>query len=354
MKRKIAFFLPSFNVGGIERIMINYANTLTSSEDVYIIVCTEVGNLKSTVSNEVRIINLGNIRLRNSYFKLRNLLKYKKFDSIITGGDMPNIILICAAYHLSVKPKIIISQHNFFNIEQKRAGLWAGFSEYMMRWIYPKADGVIAVSNGIREYLINKIKINPSKVQVIYNAINADNILSRSQEDVEDLPNNYIVYIGRLSIVKNLSLLLEAFDYAKLGDTKLLIIGDGDQRKNLEKQVNNMHKSKLVKFIGEKSNPYPYLKHAKVLALASFSESFSLAVLEAITLNINVVTTPTQGPMEILTSCNNKFVTTGFSDPKEYANLLEQAYNTDCVYPLSLKSKFNLYYSTKQLLSLIK
>lgn len=44
---------------------------------------------------------------------------------IISGGDFPNLILIISSLGLKNRPKIIISQHNYYNVETKRLGWWA-------------------------------------------------------------------------------------------------------------------------------------------------------------------------------------------------------------------------------------
>ena len=146
---KIAFFLPTLNVGGIERVFITYANSLSEFYDVEFVLCKKEGILLKELSSKVNVYNLGNVRLANSFYYLRKYLKQNRLDCIITGGDYPNMVLVLASLHLSHRPKIVISQHNYFNIEIEHLGLWAKFSKIWTRIIYPYSHKIIAVSDGI-------------------------------------------------------------------------------------------------------------------------------------------------------------------------------------------------------------
>lgn len=61
MKSKISFFLPSFNIGGVERVFINYANALSDKGyNVDFVVCKAEGVLLDLVSSSVKVVSLGN------------------------------------------------------------------------------------------------------------------------------------------------------------------------------------------------------------------------------------------------------------------------------------------------------
>lgn len=62
---KIAFFLPTLNVGGIERVFITYANSLSEFYDVEFVLCKKEGILLKELSSKVNVYNLGNVRLAN-------------------------------------------------------------------------------------------------------------------------------------------------------------------------------------------------------------------------------------------------------------------------------------------------
>ena len=83
---KIAFFLPTLNVGGIERVFITYANSLSEFYDVEFVLCKKEGILLKELSSKVNVYNLGNVRLANSFYYLRKYLKQNRLDCICLDG----------------------------------------------------------------------------------------------------------------------------------------------------------------------------------------------------------------------------------------------------------------------------
>ena len=72
---KIAFILTSFNVGGLERVFVTLANAFSCDNDVSLIVCNNTGELASLVNYNVKIIDLGGIRIKQLFYPLRKCLQ---------------------------------------------------------------------------------------------------------------------------------------------------------------------------------------------------------------------------------------------------------------------------------------
>lgn len=323
---KISFFLPSLNVGGIERVFITYANSIAKENDVDFVLCKREGVLLKEVSTSVNIVDLGNVSLPHCILPLRNYLKSNNRDCVITGGDYPNICLIVASRLLRNKPKIIISQHNYFNIEVKELGFIAKLTPFWLKTLYPYADCCVAVSNGIYRFLTKDIKLNESKIVYLPNPIDLDDIdLKSSLESEFNLPKKYITFIGRISSVKNLKLLLDAFDIAELNDSMLLIVGSGADEQNLKTYSQSLNKSSKILFTGATNNPLPIIKHAQALVLPSFSEAFPTILLESLALNTPIIATPTKGAKEVLKGVEGAFISNSFTDKEELAHLLEKS-----------------------------
>ena len=145
--------------GGIERVFITYGNSLSEFYDVEFVLCKKEGILLKELSSKVNVYNLGNVRLANSFYYLRKYLKQNRLDCIITGGDYPNMVLVLASLHLSHRPKIVISQHNYFNIEIEHLGLWAKFSKIWTRIILPQVFRIVIPQ--LTSEFINVIKVSP-------------------------------------------------------------------------------------------------------------------------------------------------------------------------------------------------
>ncbi|MCR8872911.1 glycosyltransferase [Phocaeicola barnesiae] len=344
MKNKIAFFLPSLNIGGIERVFLCYANNIVKrGYNVDFVVCKREGLLLADLSPRVNLVNLGDIQLRKSLFSLRKYLKEYQPDVVMTGGDYPNIMLIFSSLGLHIKSKIVISQHNFYNIEVRDLGLWARATLIFMRIFYPLADRIIAISDGISSFLVGKLNLSPDKVIRICNPIDITDVIAKSnQVPSVSLPDNYIVFIGRISAVKNLNMLLQAFDIAKIGDTCLVIVGDGKELSLIQQRILMMSKKDKVFCVGGVSNPLPILKKSRLLALPSFSEAFPTILLEAMCLNKPIVATPTKGALEILQGIDGTFISAGFDDAADFSALIEKAV---CVMDIDMSQYVKKYSS---------
>ena len=327
MNMHVAFFIPSFHIGGIENVFITYANQLSIlAYKVDFVVCKSVGDLKVNLLSDVTIIDLGNIKLRYALRRLRGYLYDCKPDIVISGGDYPNMMLILASLGLREKPRIVISQHNYLNIEGGKLGFWAKGTKWWIKLLYPFADKILAVSDGIADYLIKDLKISENKVLKIPNPIDSNSIHSKSKQPVSIiLPDKYIVFIGRLSVVKNLALLLKAFDRVAMEGLKLIIVGDGNEAPELKEMASTMKSRDNICFVGSMSNPLPILLHASLLVLPSFSEAFPTILLEALCLNKPIVSTPTKGAVEILKNVSGTYLSVDFSDEEVFAKLITRA-----------------------------
>lgn len=327
---KIAFFLPSLNIGGIERVFICYANNLVHrGYNIDFVICKKEGLLLNEIDDTVNIICLNSAKLRTSFKKLRNYIKQNEPDFIISGGDYPNIILIISSLFLKTKSQIIISQHNYYNIEVQKLGLWARATKYWMRMLYPLSDKIIAISDGIYSFLLNDIHVPQNKLFKIYNPIDKENIIQKSNEICQfELPDNFIVFIGRISPVKNISLLINSFDKLNIHNTYLVIVGDGAELRQIKDMVQNLRNKKQIIFVGSVSNPLPILSKSKLLVLSSFSEAFPTILLESMCLNIPIVSTPTKGANEILANVKGTFISKSFTDTNEFSHLIQEALTT--------------------------
>ena len=116
--KKIAFFMPKLDIGGIERVFITYANELVNRGFIVdFVLCKTGGTLQTLLCDEVNIYDLGGLQLRNAFFPLRKYLKVNKPDYLYTGSNYQN--LLCTIVCLGVKTKVVISQHNYFDIDVK-------------------------------------------------------------------------------------------------------------------------------------------------------------------------------------------------------------------------------------------
>ena len=119
--------------------------------------------------------------------------------------------------------------------------------------------------------------------------------------------------------------------------------------------MNERKLNEEVIFSGSQSNPYGYMKKAELLILSSFSEALPMVCLEAMSLGITIVSTPCEGPSEILSN-DLGYISADFHDAQNFANLMEYAlYNKKD--PSILKafvSKFGVIDISKEYINVFK
>lgn len=325
MAKHIAFFVSSFNLGGVERAFVNLANSFAEDgHKVDFIVSLNEGVLKSELDSKVNIVDLRCSKLRNSFIKLHSYIQKSSADLLISGPTYPNIIAVICNLLSFKKLKVVVTQHSYQDVEMDNLGLIGKLAPHLIKITYNHADKVVAVSQGVKTDLITNYHINPSKIKVIYNAVINGSFFMKSKELVEESIfnkisfNNYLVAVGRLEIVKNYPFLINV--YAKMRDEisdfnyDLVILGDGTERNNLEDLVKELGIQQYVHFLGAVSNPFPIIKMAKVLLHTSFSEAMPLVYVEALALQVPVVTTCNKGALEVLNGVVQKVIVNSYDE----------------------------------------
>lgn len=324
LKKEIAFFLGDLGLGGVERVLLTYANELAKREyNVTFIVAKGGGAIEKDLSDQVKLVKFEEARVRQAWVKLWIYVHKAKPEYIITGGDSVNVMVIIAS--LFTNTKVIISQHNYNDVEAAHQGIWSRYLHKIMRFFYPKAYKILAVSQGIAVYLVEQVGIKKSKVEILYNPIALEDLYQRAMAKPEvELPEKYVLFVGRVSPVKNLSLLLKAYDKSKIVDCSLVIVGDGSELINLKCLSKSLAKQNNIIFTGLSHNPIPYIANCTALVLCSFSEAMPTVLLEAMAFDKPVVATPTPGAKEVLAYREGTFISKSFEDVDEFAKLLEK------------------------------
>ncbi len=295
---KIIVFTPSLNIGGIERILLTYAKGLAShGHKVTYLTLSKQGDFEIKDSENLVFECLGVNRLRKALFKLVNFFKHYKPDVILCANEATMMVYLGKLLS-GISTKIITSQHNYYENY-----LDMNFKmTFVPKYIFPRCFKVIAVSEGIRSMLIQDFKINPKKIVTISNPIDIFQVQEQGNQMVNDLPKEYILFVGRFDKVKNISLLLDSYFLfiKKFPVVKLLLIGGGSELNNIENKIRELNLGEFVEILGVKPNPFPYIKGAKIVVLSSISEAFPTVLLESITLGTTTVSTPTNGGNDIL------------------------------------------------------
>lgn len=318
--KHIVFFTPSLQIGGVERVFITYAEALVQlGYEVTYLVCKKEGELIQLLPESIHIVSLGERKLRHSMVPMIRFFRNHPIDVFITGGDMPNVVAIMASKLAFSKAEVIISHHNYFNVERSTL-----LSKFFLRFIYNRANSVVSVSKGITNMLLSQ-GVSSKKLATIYNPVDLKSIRTLGDADIKcTLPTNFLMFLGRLGEVKNLPFLLDAFSLAtgSIPSLHLVIVGEGPMKAALEDKATSLGLADKIHFLGVLPNPFPVMKQAAAVMLPSFSEALPTIILESFAFNKTVIATPTNGALDLLEDGRLGYVSRSFDDVKAFAELI--------------------------------
>jgi len=305
----IAFFLPSLAGGGAERIWLSLSSGLAErGHNVDLVLSQAQGPYLEQVSPKVRIIDLKASRTIMSLFALASYLKEEKPSVLFSALNHANVIAIIAQILSNSSTKIFVSVHCFLsldvqNCERKRERL----IPLLIRFFYPLASKVIAVSRGVASELVAEAHLSKEIISVIYNPVVTEELLEKSKLSLEhpwlqEKKVPVILGVGRLIKQKDFSTLIHAF--SQLQETtpsRLIILGEGEERAQLELLIQKLGIEDRVEIPGFVFNPYAYMANVDIFVLSSGWEGLPTVLIEAMATGTSVVSTNCRsGPDEIL------------------------------------------------------
>lgn len=221
---------------------------------------------------------------------IKNLKEYLDFSNIIIDYDMG---LLRNLDKLNLKDKKIIGWSH--------AGIGQVPKNRKKRKNIEKYNYIVVINEIMKEgYLRNYKNLNVVK---IYNFMDFDLIWKKAEESLERNYEEYIVSIGSLTKNKNHELLIDAFKILKEKyniKEKLLIIGDGKEKNNLKEKIEKLSLEEEIYLLGQKNNPYKYIKNSILFVLSSISEGLPLTLIESMCLRKMVISTINSGSVEII------------------------------------------------------
>tara|TARA_B100000965_G_scaffold406410_1_gene445190 strand:- start:3080 stop:4240 length:1161 start_codon:yes stop_codon:yes gene_type:complete len=305
--------LKKYSNGNLEPLLINVVGEWDSKINYLNKKNIKVINLRST-----NIINylpkLGFFKSRFTYFVIFFLSIFKLNRTL--KNDRPDYLII----HLITFIPLILMLFN--NYRTKFILRISGYPKlnYLRKLFWKTANNKIhLVTTPTKSTLNTLIDSNIfTSDKLIYlpdPILKISEIQKKKKENnivEEELSkNNSLISIGRLTKQKNFSFLIDAFyeiqkKYDKLN---LFILGEGEERKNLEKKIRDLNLYKKIFLVGHKKNIYDYLKNSKIFVMSSLWEDPGFVLLEAGYLNKIIFSSDCpNGPLEILDNGKNGFL----------------------------------------------
>ena len=304
---KIGLFFSNFSGGGIQRVMLTLAKGFQEAgHEVHIVVVEAKGPLKEDVPQGVKIINLQTGQASRSIFKLVSYLNTEKPTVLLSAQTHFNVVAILAKLFSTWKGKLVLSEH--ITIGNMTHNWKEKLFPLIARLSYRLADLVLLVSEGAANHFIERTHLPASLIRTIYNPFDIEKIRIMAEETPHHpwFPSSdspIFISAGRLTRQKDFPTLLKAFQIVKaqLPNAKLVILGDGEDRNELEKLAQELEIQNSVDLPGFVKNPFAMIARADAFILSSRWEGFGNVIVEALACGTPVISTNCpSGPAEIL------------------------------------------------------
>ena len=304
---RVSIFLNDLSGGGAERQTLTLARELRDRGVAVELILHQLhGELLEQIPPNIALVNLDQRRTRHDIAPLARHLRRSRPDILLANVDHKNIAAIVAGLLSATRSKIVITQHNPLLGEISSDGRKYRMIAPLYRILHPFVSAAVAVSAGIARELITAAGFPEKKVIRIYNAVIGPEFEAYARKPVRhpwfwDKSAPVFVCAARLVPQKDHETLLRAFALYRLTlPGRLLILGTGPLRQQLEYLARNLEIANAVEFVGFQENPLPWFRCADAVVLSSRSEGFGLVLAEAMGCGTPVISTNNHGPAEIL------------------------------------------------------
>lgn len=307
--RDLAIFVPSMRGGGAERAMLKLAIALADSGvSLDLVLAKAEGPYLENIPADLSVVDLNASRMIASLPRLVAYLRRARPAVLLSSLDYANIVAAWARAVSGTKPGLVLNEQNTMSRVAGNASSLAGrLVPRLARRTYPGATAITAVSKGVAEDLAETIGIPLARIDVIHNPVVTPELIARAAEPIEHewfAPNAppVVLAVGRLNPQKDYPTLLEAF--AKVRErrpARLMILGDGPLRPELEATIEDLGIRHDVRLPGFVENPWAYMRMCDVYAMSSRWEGLPTVLIEALASGARIVSTDCpSGPREIL------------------------------------------------------
>ncbi len=326
---KVTFFVSSLGGGGAEKMMLRLAEQAAiEGHSVELLIARKEGNHLNNTPKGVKLVVLNeSSRIKGLIKVLTSSSKPLRFISLVKLPRFLTILQATCNYYEKRNPDLVISTLHTCNLanimarECTRSTTKVIVRECIqltsfilsvpsrkrtllpfIKLLYPLADKIVSVAKQVENDLLTRINIPKEKSITIYNPVIGPDFYDKANMpvDVEWLndKNTYVILgVGRLSKQKDFSTLIKAFSTIKpkAPNMKLLIIGEGEQRAFLQRQIDELKLTDSAILFGFVDNPLSYMCKADLFVLPSLLEGAPNVLVEAMACGCQIICTDSPG-----------------------------------------------------------
>jgi len=344
MPHHVAVFMNSLMLGGAERVILALTRALAARRTVRVdlLLTAREGPLVAEIPDGIRVIELGmagapavwasllrlpwpTLRCVGPPFlldktpkavrclpRLVRFLRAERPDGLLTTLSYNNLVALWASALAGMDTRVVVREANTLSQEASASATTLGRRMPALAGLwYPRAAGVVAVSEGVATDLARVACLPPERITTIHNPVDMARIAALAEAPVappldprwfEPGQPPVVVAVGRLAPQKDYPTLLRAFARVVASrPARLLILGEGPERPALHALASSLGITAAVELPGAVENPFAAVRRAAVFVLSSAWEGFPNVLAEALACGCPVVSTDCpSGPAELL------------------------------------------------------
>jgi glycosyltransferase involved in cell wall biosynthesis len=314
MNPSLAVYVPHLRQGGGELSMLRLASGLARRGLAVDLVVHSLQGAEVAPPPGLGVVELGHASTLGSVRALSRWLAERRPRWLLSAFPHTNVAAVAAvalAARQGAACRSVVSEHAPLSLQIRRQGTWRYRAlPPLVRWAYPRADAVVAVSEGVRRDLLGLVgsALQPRLHTIANPVLDAapaapDAAATPVHPWLQDAALRVVLSVSRLSPEKDIPMLLQAFAqlHRQRPQARLLIAGDGPERAALQAAIDTLGLGARVQLAGRVQGPQAWMRRAAVLALASQYEGFGNVLVEALASGCAVVATDCPvGPREIL------------------------------------------------------
>ena len=318
MKKKIAVVFGTMIVGGAEKACVNFLKAIDKSRfEVFLFTRVANNPYIAQIPSHIEVCDIGKIDTKQLLIDdIRHLRFVKAAKSLtnrvlcrLTSNEYNRLAYSCKTYMLSdvefdcaiaYKANYPDTASTLYSLRaQKKAAIIhsdlaldengaKGFSSHLQRF-----DKIFCVSEAQRARSVQMYPNLKSKLEVMHNVMDSEEIISKAQSSSDPMKHPCIVTVGRLSAEKGQDMIPATVRTLRDAgyDIQWYLVGDGPLRETVVQEIEKFGVADHVILLGTKENPYPYIKDCDIYVQTSLAEGWCLTTQEARILCKPIVTT---------------------------------------------------------------
>lgn len=340
--KKITFLMLHLGIGGIETSTINTANALSKKYDI------ELVSLYNLKNNQLNKINK-NVKVKFLYNgepnkeEFINALKHRKCFKVLKEGIKSLYILIIKRLFIikeiiTCKSDVIVSTRVEFSTLLSKFGVRKKIKiaqehhhhndnkKYIRKlsYKYNNINYLFALTKTLESDYKKFLKYNRETEIILM-----PNMIKSKFNKITDLKENNLIFVGRMHECKKVDHLINIFYKLNISNSKLFVIGDGEEFNNIKKLVSDLKLEDKVELLGflDENEISKYLVKSKLFCMTSTTEGLPMVLLEAMSHGVPCIAYETKSGVKDIIDNNENGIIIYNRDEEEYINKLNLLMN---------------------------